>query len=56
MLDSERIFKIKVRSHWTVFKILLTFPCNNFVWKRDCPISSKLESDKVDQGHSRNLF
>ena len=24
MLDSERTFKIKVRSHWTVFEIFLT--------------------------------
>ena len=58
MLDSERTFNTKVRSSWTVFKILLTsagyLHLNSFLWKRDCPISSKCH--KVDQGHSKKLL
>ena len=49
MLDSERTFKIKVRSHWTVFGILFTqelFAFKEFAWKRDFPISSKFKTSQ----------
>ena len=48
MLDSERTFVIKVRSRWTVFKILLTSTVilylKKFAWKRDGLISFKLQT------------
>ena len=58
MLDSERTFKIKVKSN-----IFLNFAyvrkylhLKSFTWKRDCPISSKLQTSQVDQGHSKKLL
>ena len=45
MLDSERTFKKKVWSRWTVFKIWLRqqlFAFKEFCWKRDCPNITKL--------------
>ena len=51
MLGSEKTLKIKVSSAWTVSDILLSF-----AWKRDCPISSKLQTHEVDQGHSKKLL
>ena len=48
MLDSERTFKIKVRSRWTVFEISLTSTVicilKSFACKRDSPTSSKLQT------------
>ena len=52
MLDSEKTFKIKVRSRWAVFKISIksavicirSAVMQSFAWKQDRPISSKLQS------------
>ena len=47
MLHPEKTVKIKVMSHWTVFEMLSMSAINlhlkSFAWKRDCPISSKLQ-------------
>ena len=51
MLDSEREFKIKLKLLWTVSEIFV-YGCNyvhlkSFAWKRDCPISSKLQKSRI---------
>ena len=46
MLDSEKAFKIKVMSHWTVSKFCLRqqlFAWKTFARKQDCQISLKLQ-------------
>ena len=46
MLDSEKAFKIKVRSHRTVPKFCLRqhlFAWKTFAWNRDCLVSLKLQ-------------
>ena len=47
MLDSERTFKIKVRSCWTSFEILLG--------KETVQNLQNHKRHKVDQGHSKKL-
>ena len=50
MLDSERTFKIKVRLRWTVFEIVYVnnyVHLKSFAWKRDCLISSKLQTSGI---------
>ena len=51
MLNSERIFKVKVRLSWIVFGILLTSAIICFylssAWKRDCLISWKLQTSRI---------
>ena len=39
MLNSERIFKIRVRLDYLHLK--------SFAWKRDCLISSKLQTSRI---------
>ena len=39
MLNSERIFKIRVRLDYLHLK--------SFTWKRDCLISSKLQTSRI---------
>ena len=60
MLDSQRIFKIKVTPPWTVFIILLTSAviCVERVLDRK-EIAQYLQNYKryeVDQGHSKKLL
>ena len=60
MLDSQRIFKIKVTPPWTVFVILLTSAviCVERVLDRK-EIAQYLQNNKryeVDQGHSKKLL
>ena len=52
---SETSIKIKVRLHETLFLILLntTVIYKTVAWKRDCAISSKLQSYNVGQKHFR---
>ena len=50
---SERIFKTKARLPRTVFENF-AYVCNylhlkSFAWKRDCPISSKLQTSRIWQ-------
>ena len=53
MLDSERTFKIKARLPWTVFEnfayVSSYLHLKSFAWKRDCPISSKLQTSRIGQ-------
>ena len=52
MLDSERTFKTKVRLRWKLSKFFLLqqlFTFKDFAWKRDCPISSKLQTSRTLQ-------
>ena len=56
MLDSEKTFKMKIRSRWTVFEISLTAVviCNqkSFPWKRD----KNVKRHEVEQGFSKKLL
>lgn len=59
MLHSGSRFKVKVRSHRIVLKILLVksyLHLKSLAWKQDCPVSSKLQRHKVEQGHSRKFL
>ena len=60
MLDSERTFKIKVRSACTVFKILLTSAviCIERILhgKEIVQDLQNYKRHKVGQGHSKNLI
>ena len=56
MLDSERTFKIKVRSHWTVFGILFLrrsyLHLKSLHGKEIFQYLQNSKPHKVDQGHS----
>ena len=41
MLDSERIFKIKVRLPWTIFEILFT---SAIMWFKECCMETRLSN------------
>ena len=60
MLDSERTFKIKVTSSWTVFKILLTsaviFILKSLHGKEIVQYFQNYRRHEVDQGHSKKLL
>ena len=59
MLDSERTFKIKVRSYWTVFEISLISAviCISRVLhgKEVVQYLQNYKCHEVDQGHSKKL-
>ena len=59
MLDSERTFKIKVRSRWIVFEILLTSAVNcisrTLHGKKIVQYLQSHKRHKVDQGSSKKL-
>ena len=45
MQDSERTFRIKVRTRGTVFAYVSSYlHLKSFAWKRDGPMSSKLQT------------
>ena len=61
MLDSERTFKIKVRSHWTVFEIFLTSAVIIYIervlhGKEIVQYLQNYKHHEVDQGHSIKLL
>ena len=60
MLDSDRTFKIKVTSRWTVFEILLTSAviCIQRVLhgKEIAQYLQNYKLHEVDQGHSKKLL
>ena len=60
MLDSERTFKIKVRSAWTVSEILLTSAatCIQRVLHRKEIVQclQNYRHHEVNQGHSKKLL
>ena len=60
MLDSERTFQIKVRSRWTVFKILLTSAviCMYRVLhgREIVQYNQNCKCHEIDHGHSKKLL
>ena len=58
MLYSEKTFKMKVRSRWTIFEILLMSAviCKSFAWKKDYQYLQTCKRHKVDQGYSKTLL
>ena len=60
MLDSERTFKIKVKSCWTVFEVLLTSAVIcilNFLRENEIfQYHQNYKRHETDQGHSRKLL
>ena len=47
MLDSERAFNIKVRTVFKIFAYASSYlHLKSLAWKRDCSISSKLQTSR----------